>query len=132
MTQVAVTLGALLTLAVLTQVVRTRAHPVLDPQRAFTQQQRLAVFARAGNQCEHKALFGRRCTTQAAQCDHIYPWSRGGATAMSNGQALCGPHNNRKSAWVPTRFYIWRLERRRCSYFPAGEDVKVRWTNQPG
>jgi 5-methylcytosine-specific restriction endonuclease McrA len=32
--------------------------------------------------------------------DHVYPWSRGGETAATNGQALCPRCNRKKGAKV--------------------------------
>lgn len=98
-----------------------------DPQRVFTTAQRMRGFQRAGNRCEHKPLIGWRCRTPASQGDHIYPWSRGGATSMSNFQGMCAMHNNRKSDHVPGILYIWRLERRRRKYFPPHEYAEVIW-----
>ncbi|KAB1661605.1 peptidoglycan DD-metalloendopeptidase family protein [Pseudoclavibacter sp. CFCC 13796] len=91
-----------------------------DPQRVFTKEQRQRGSHRCGGRCEHKPLFGRRCSSPGAHGDHIYPWSFGGATAMSNYQHLCARHNLAKSNHVPSKLYIWRLERRRRHYFPQG------------
>lgn len=98
-----------------------------DSKRAFTSSQRTAAFTRAGNQCEHFGLFGRRCTASPSHADHIYPHSKGGATTLSNCQALCARHNLAKSAHVPSRLYVARLERRRASYFPPGTPTDVSW-----
>lgn len=98
-----------------------------DPRRGFTVAERRAAFERAGLRCEHKSILWHRCTNTPTQGDHIYPWSRGGRTAMSNQQALCPFHNSRKSGSVPTRMYILRLQWRRRSYFPTGESLQVRW-----
>lgn len=98
-----------------------------DPQRTFTKEQRQRGAYRCGGQCEHKTLLGRRCTRPGEHGDHIYPWSFGGATAMSNYQHLCARHNLAKSNHVPSKLYIWRLERRRRHYFPEGEDPRVEW-----
>lgn len=101
-----------------------------DPRRAFSAAERRAAFERAGLRCEHKSIFWHRCTNTPTQGDHIFPWSRGGRTAMSNQQALCPFHNSRKSGSVPTRMYILRLQCRRRSYFPKGESPRIQW--KPG
>ena len=98
-----------------------------DPKRTFTAAERTQAFTRAGLRCEHKPLLWIRCTSTPTQGDHIYPWSRGGRTAMSNQQALCAFHNNRKSGTVPSRAYIIRLQRRRRRYFPPEESCRVEW-----
>lgn len=101
-----------------------------DPRRAFSAAERRAAFERAGLRCEHKSILWHRCTNTPTQGDHIYPWSRGGRTAMSNQQALCAFHNGRKSGSVPARMYILRLQWRRRSYFPGAESPRVEW--RPG
>lgn len=99
----------------------------LDSQRLYDSKQRALGRKRAGGRCEHNPPSWFRCKGNADEADHIYPWSKGGATTMMNLQYLCKMHNGKKSAWVPTRFYIWRLERRRKRYFPADQDRKVSW-----
>lgn len=106
---------------------RRGQSPQLDPQRLFDAVQKDVARRRCGNRCEHKPLLWKRCPGKAEEADHIYPWSRGGATSLGNLQYLCRRHNRRKSAWTPPRTYIWRLERRRRKYFPDGETVKVTW-----
>lgn len=99
-----------------------------DPQRLFTAAQKAEGARRAGNsRCEHKAPISFRCSARGTHGDHIYPHSKGGATAMSNLQMLCATHNLRKSAHIPSAFYMWRLERRRIRYFPEGASPKVLW-----
>lgn len=98
-----------------------------DPRRGFTVAERRAAFERAGHRCEHKSILWHRCTNTPTQGDHIFPWSRGGRTTMSNQQALCPFHNSRKSGTVPTRLYIVRLQWRRRRYFPAEASPRVQW-----
>jgi hypothetical protein len=101
--------------------------PRRDPWRGFKFDARRAVLARAGGRCE-AALFviWGRCGRQANEADHVYPWSKGGATVVSNGQALCTRHNKAKSNRTPPWWYLLGLERRRRAYFPSDTDVRVR------
>src|SRR5699024_4403465 len=81
----------------------------------------------AGLRCERKPLLCHRGTNTPTQGDHIYPWSKGGRTVMSNQQALCPFHNARKSGSVPSRMYILRLQWRRRRYFPGDVPTRVEW-----
>jgi hypothetical protein len=84
------------------------------------------VLERAGNRCEQATLWSwGRCRRAAEEVDHIYPWSRRGATVVSNGQAICARHNRAKADRVPSWTYIVALEFRRRRYFPEGADVRV-------
>lgn len=105
---------------------RSRGGVHRDTQRLFDGAQRSLIHSRAGNRCEHKHPLWFRCRQVGNQADHVYPHSRGGATSLENAQSLCQPHNLRKSAKVPSPVYIWRLQRRRAKYFPAGHDVTVQ------
>lgn len=97
-----------------------------DPWRGFKFEARRAVLARAGNRCEAALLLAWvRCQEPSQEVDHIYPWSRAGATVVSNGQALCRSHNRSKSNLTPPWWYVLSLERRRRKYYPTGEDVRV-------
>lgn len=98
-----------------------------DPKRLFTSAERSEASRRAGGRCEYKNPMWFRCRRPGAHGDHIYPWSKGGATVMSNHQWLCVSHNLRKSNHVPSKVYVWRLERRRRRYFPQGIDPHVDW-----
>lgn len=84
-----------------------------DPQRFFDAAQKRALKAQADYRCEHKPLIGPRCRRTGTEADHVVPWSKGGPTALWNGQMLCRMHNRRKSNLVPSHFYRWRLRRRR-------------------
>ena len=95
-----------------------------DPWRGFRFASRRAVMDRAGYRCEGSLfLVWGRCTAEATEI--VYPWSRGGPTVVSNGQALCRTHNQRKSNLRPPWWYVLSLERRRASYVPLGSDVRV-------
>lgn len=97
-----------------------------DPWRGFKFAPRAAVLQRAGGRCEAPVLLAwGRCDDLAVEVDHVVPWSRGGPTVASNGQALCKAHNRSKGAMVPPWWYVLGLERRRREYFPAGADVRA-------
>lgn len=101
-----------------------RAAPK-DPTRMFTANQRTEGFARAGGRCEFEAWAFARCKKPAHHGDHHYPWSKGGATSMSNFTAACVRCNTSKGAKLPGFFSTMRLEARRRKYFPAGIPVKA-------
>lgn len=97
-----------------------------DPWRLFKGEARRAVMTRAGGRCEGSSfLVWGRCSDDATQVDHVYPWSRGGPTVPTNGQALCRAHNRNKAAMRPPWWYVLSLENRRRGYFPPGVDVRV-------
>lgn len=103
-----------------------------DPWRRFKYESRRVVMERAGNRCEGAVFLAwGRCREPAAEADHVYPWSRGGATIVSNGQALCRGHNRNKGAMKPAWWYLLSLERRRRTYFPPGVDVRVTASMTP-
>lgn len=66
---------------------------------------------------------------RAAPLGHRHPSRPDFAPAAVGliGTALCAHHNTSKGARIPSRLYIWRLERRRRRYFPPNESVKVNW-----
>ena len=99
-----------------------------DAQRRFSSSQRALILSRAGHRCERRSwLYGRCTETDALQADHVHPHSRGGATTVENGQALCRRHNKQKAARVPWNWELARLARQRQAYFPTGmETVVVR------
>ncbi len=62
-------------------------------RRNFNSRQRIALFIRAQGRCPE-------CNEPLApsfHADHVLPFSKGGATEMQNGQALCPPCNLKKS-----------------------------------
>ncbi|MGY1736338.1 HNH endonuclease [Geodermatophilus sp. SYSU D00684] len=100
-------------------------HPK-DGIRRFSRADKTEILARAGNRCErHSVLYGRCPRTDALEADHVHPHSRGGWTAVSNGQALCRRHNKGKAARVPWGWELRRLARRRAAYFPPGVPTEV-------
>lgn len=97
-----------------------------DPWRGFKFAPRATVLQRAGGRCEAaRVVAWGRCPDPATDVDHIMPWSRGGPTVVSNGQALCREHNRSKGDMTPPWWYVLGLERRRRSYFPEGQHVRV-------
>jgi len=97
-----------------------------DPWRSFKFATRRAVMTRAGGRCEAPMVLGwGRCQNPATEVDHVYPWSRGGPTVVSNGQALCRTHNRRKSNLRPPWWYVMSLERRRTAYSPPDVTLRV-------
>ena len=122
-------LFALLVLGSLVGSIRRAIHAghSRDPIRRFPAADRRVIFARAGNRCEfHAPVFGWRCSaTTELEADHVHPYSRGGWTSISNGQALCRRHNREKSAAVPWEWQLRRLAKRRAGYFPNGHDPVV-------
>jgi hypothetical protein len=91
-----------------------RLHRVQkDNRRAFSPAQRAQIFGACGGRCEYPRFILGRCHRKATQADHIYPWSKGGATAVENGSGLCGMHNRLKSNKLPSRSYIRKLAKAR-------------------
>jgi hypothetical protein len=73
------------------------AVPKDRDRRTFTMSQKLAIWERAGRQCEW-IEDNRRCTEtfpnpREADADHIVKWSEGGPTMVKNGRLLCQRHN---------------------------------------
>jgi len=66
-------------------------HPTLVPRdrrRAFSEEQRLAVYWRDKGICQ---CCKGRVPDNAFEVDHIVPWSQGGRTTVENGRTLCRP-----------------------------------------
>ena len=69
-----------------------------DPQRAFTHEQRLAIYRKDKGLCQLKICCnGEKCDWDAWEADHIKPWHEGGRTDAKNCQMLCKDDNRRKS-----------------------------------
>lgn len=109
--------GIIILLAVV--ALRSASRDARDPRRMFTAQERAAGFARAGNQCEFARWVFFRCTRTAAHGDHFIPWSKGGATSMTNFVAACVTCNTTKGAHMPSRLDRNLMAARRRRYFPA-------------
>ena len=68
-----------------------------DPKRIFTPEQRMTILYKTNPDfiCQQEG-----CETVLTQnnfeADHIVPWSKGGKTIVSNGQALCKACNKKK------------------------------------
>jgi 5-methylcytosine-specific restriction endonuclease McrA len=60
---------------------------VRDKKRAFTNEERHAIFVLSGKQCaECKKAFGDLSEMHA---DHELQWAHGGPTKLSNARGLC-------------------------------------------
>ncbi|WP_281214295.1 HNH endonuclease family protein [Shewanella insulae] len=68
-----------------------------DSKRTFTMEEKIAIWERAGRQCEHEDSNGRCKETfphpREADADHIVKWKDNGETVISNGRLLCVHHN---------------------------------------
>jgi hypothetical protein len=114
---------ALFLLMAMVRLVHAIAHPSdqRDPMRRFSRQDKRILLARAGGRCErHGWLTGRCQQTEKLEADHIHPHSRGGQTAIVNGQVLCRNHNRTKRASIPFNWQLRTIERHRIDYYPAG------------
>ena len=67
----------------------------LDKQRAFTEEQRLAIWRRDKGICQIKnKCDGVKCEWDDPwHADHIKPWSKSGETTVANGQVACAACN---------------------------------------
>jgi len=77
---------------------------LLDPQRAFDEYQRLAIFhkydGRCSNPYDNPDCLGK-CEWDNFHADHILVWRGGGKTTVGNGQLLCPSCNLKKGAALP-------------------------------
>jgi hypothetical protein len=93
---------AALTTATLRRLILGAGSESLDlgqPVRTFPQHLKQALLILARGRCQQPG-----CDAPLAwlQADHLIPWSRGGPTAINNGQILCDPHNKTKRDKPPT------------------------------
>jgi len=72
----------------------------MNSPRRFNLRQRRALYLAANGRCE-------RCGDELEEgwhADHVIPHSKGGATTIDNGQALCPDCNQTKSDTMPDKF----------------------------
>lgn len=69
--------------------------PPLDPKRAFTEEQRVAIYRRNSGTCQ---MCGTKVGWENFHADHIIPHTCGGKTTVENGQTLCARCNLSKGA----------------------------------
>jgi hypothetical protein len=74
-----------------------------DPQRLFTEAQRIAIYRRDGGLCQACLEEGlseeeARVPWTEFEADHIIPHHKGGETSLENGQLLCRRHNRKFGA----------------------------------
>ena len=71
----------------------------IDPIRAFSAEQRLAIFRRDAGRCRLQIKCnGEMVSWDNWHADHIVPHSRGGKTTVANGQLACPVCNQAKGA----------------------------------
>lgn len=69
--------------------VQLNLHPMLDPQRCFTHEEKLILYRRAGGCCQMEfngKVCGRAIDFDDSAVDHIRPHSKGGMTTLDNGR----------------------------------------------
>lgn len=80
----------------------------MPERRRFNSAQRIALYLAADGRC-------MKCGTELGDnwhADHIHPWSQGGPTDVTNGQALCATCNLRKGNNLNADRYAWQQEAR--------------------
>jgi len=71
-----------------------------DNQRAFTHNQRLAIFRHDGGICHLRLKCeGVKLTWDDWHCDHTIPWAKGGKTTVENGHVACAACNLAKGGY---------------------------------
>ena len=62
----------------------------LDPQRSFTEEERLEIYRRDNSVCQLKIKCdGKQCGWGDWHADHVIPYNKGGQTTVDNGQVAC-------------------------------------------
>jgi 5-methylcytosine-specific restriction endonuclease McrA len=110
------------------RMVHSVAHPssARDPVRRFNRADKAQLLMWAGGRCEHHGVIIKRCrATEHLEADHVHPHSRGGQTALTNGQILCQAHNREKRASIPFNWQLRALAKHRVAYFPPGTSGTV-------
>ncbi len=70
-----------------------------DPMRAFSPEQRLAIFRRGEGRCQIRShCEGEKLGWNEWHADHVVPHTRGGKTTVSNGQIACPACNLSKGS----------------------------------
>jgi len=71
--------------------------PRRDPKRAFSLDEKAAIYYRDGGRCQ-AGHCGVAVPFTEFHADHVIAWTHGGATTLTNGQVLCEKHNLSKGA----------------------------------
>jgi superfamily II DNA or RNA helicase len=85
--------------------------------RGFTRTQKLLLFMRSLGRC---MKCGIAISVDAFEADHIIPWSKGGKTTLSNGQALCQTCNRSKNSTMTVPYQ---------NHLPAGWELR-KWQEE--
>jgi 5-methylcytosine-specific restriction endonuclease McrA len=114
--------AGLVVVGALIHLVRSHRSAPQDPQRMYTPEQRKQSFELAGGRCEYTGFLLTRCRRPAEHADHLYPWSKGGATSLANCCAACQHCNLSKGAKILPAWRVRLLVHRRKRYYPVGVD----------
>lgn len=84
---------------------QAQGHDMLskDERRTFNEAERIEIYRRHNGMCQECLAEGKpekNCIVPWSEyeADHVFPHSRGGQTAVWNGQVLCKQHNASKGA----------------------------------
>lgn len=80
----------------------------MSASRSFSRTQKLELYMRSNGKC---CLCGCQISVDSFEADHIIPWSKGGKTVLTNGQALCRHCNQSKSSTMTVPYH---------NHLPAG------------
>ena len=76
----------------------------MDHRRRFSKRERIAMYLASDGKCSNCG----KDLPEGWHADHVEPWSKGGATDVVNGQALCPECNMEKSDKPVVKYRPWQ------------------------